>query len=52
MMDREAPYVEKFFFEIPKGGTADYDEAIIGDDMLAQMKEKMKDVVSGDERRH
>jgi hypothetical protein len=52
MMDREAPYVEQFLFEIPQGGTADYDEANIGPDMLDQMKEKMKDVLSGHGRRH
>jgi hypothetical protein len=52
MMDREAPYIEQFLFDIPKGGTADYDEANIGPDMLSQMKEKMKDMVSGSDRRH
>lgn len=52
MMNRDAPYVEKFLFDVPKGGTADYDEAMIGDDMLDQMKKKMKDVFSGDARHH
>lgn len=52
MMGREAPYVEKFLFDVPQGGTADYDEAIIGDAMLDQMKEKMKDVLAGGEHRH
>lgn len=51
MMDR-APYVEKFLFDVPQGGTADCDEAIIGDAMLDQMKEKMKDVLAGGEHRH
>lgn len=47
MMNRPAPYVEAFQFEVPKGGTADYDEAMIGGSMLKQMGEKIKDAFSG-----
>lgn len=52
MMNRPAPYVEDFLFEVPQGDTADFDESIIGDSMLRQMGEKMKDVFRGEETKH
>ncbi len=47
VMNRPAPYTERLLFEIAQGNTADRDEVLIAQPMLDQMKEKMKDVVSG-----
>lgn len=44
MLGRPAPYTERLRFEAPDGGTADTDESMIADAMLAQMVEKVKDV--------
>lgn len=52
MVDREAPYTERLLFDIPEGGTADYDESMIAGDMLTQMKEKAKEVFKGEEKPH
>jgi hypothetical protein len=45
VMGRDAPYAEGLRFEVPSEDTADPDEAVVAGDMLAQMKEKLKDVV-------
>ena len=52
MMNRSAPYVETFLFEVPQGQTADFDESVIGDNMLHQMGEKMKDMFRGEDTKH
>lgn len=48
MLGRPAPYAERLLFEPPKGGTVDPDEAVMSPHMINQMKEKAKDVVSGE----
>lgn len=42
-MGRDAPYAERLQFDPPSGSTADHDEAIIGNAMLDQVGEKIKD---------
>jgi hypothetical protein len=44
--------LERLVLDIPKGGTADCDEANIDPDMPSQTKEKMKDMLSRSDRRH
>ena len=51
MMQRPAPYTEGLQFAVPRGGTADVDETVMGP-MLGQVVEQAKDVVAGDEERH
>jgi hypothetical protein len=43
VMSRPAPYTERLLFQPARGGTADSDEVQIGDAMLQQMKEKVRD---------
>lgn len=52
MLNRSAPYLEEFLFEVPRSDTADFDESIIGDSMLHQMGEKIKDVFIGKDTKH
>jgi hypothetical protein len=48
MLGRPAPYAERLLFDPPNGGTADPDEANMTPHMLNQIKEKTKDLVSGE----
>lgn len=48
VMNRPAAYTEKLLFEVSRGGMADPDETLIAEPMLHQMKEKVKDVFSGE----
>lgn len=44
VMNRPAPYAEKLQFELPKGDTMDVDHVTIGDNVVNQAKEKLKDI--------
>ena len=46
-MGRAAPYAERLLFEVPRGGTEDLDESMIGRAILQQTAGKMKDVLTG-----
>lgn len=47
-MGRPSPYAERFLFEVPEGGTADPDHAMMAGAAARQMAGKMKDVLTGD----
>ncbi|MFC6997623.1 hypothetical protein [Rufibacter roseus] len=44
VMNRPAPYAEKLQFELPKGNTMDVDEVTFTDELMNQVKEKVKDI--------
>ena len=46
-MGRTAPYAERLLFEVPRGGTEDLDESMIGGAVLEQAAGKVKDVLTG-----
>lgn len=48
VMNRPAPYAEKLQFELPKKDTMDTDEVTIGENLLHQMSEKIKDKLKGE----
>ena len=48
-MGRDAPYVEQFRFEIPREGTEDLDETIIGGEVAEQLTAKAMDLLSADD---
>ncbi len=51
-MGRNAPYAEHLLFDVPKGGTEDLDEPMVGSAIAQQTAGKLKDVVTpgrGDE---
>jgi hypothetical protein len=50
MMSRPAPDTEGLRFEVAHGGTADVDEVMIAGAMAHQLREKARDVVSGEKR--
>jgi hypothetical protein len=49
MMNRPAPYAEKLQFEVTNEDMIDTDEVMIGDAMVHQAFEKMKDIVDTDD---
>ena len=44
-MGRDAPYAEKLLVNPQSGGSGDADQTVIADEMMDQMKQKMKDLV-------
>jgi hypothetical protein len=48
MMNRSAPYAERLQFDLPKEDTFDTDKVMIGDAMVHQTIEKVKDIVESD----
>ena len=46
-MGRAAPYVGRFQFEVPHGGTADPDDSMIAGAMVRQTLGKVKDLLTG-----
>ncbi|MCA1823021.1 MAG: hypothetical protein ABR520_04035 [Mycobacteriales bacterium] len=46
-LGRSAPYAERLLFDVPRGGTEDLDESMIGGAVLRQTAGKIKDVVTG-----
>ncbi|MDQ3691361.1 MAG: hypothetical protein M3406_15280 [Chloroflexota bacterium] len=46
-MGRDAPYCERFLFDVPQDGTADTDTPNAGAAMLGQTAGKLKDVITG-----
>lgn len=44
VMNRPAPFAEKFQFELPKGNTMDTDNVTIVENMVNQAKEKFRDI--------
>lgn len=51
MMSRPAPYAESLLFDPPSRDTGYIDESVIGPEMIAQMGEKMKDLLGGGDKR-
>lgn len=49
VMNRPAPYADKFQFEVPKGNTMDTDHVTIANNMVNQTKEKFKDITGQNE---
>ncbi|WP_170007228.1 hypothetical protein [Bacillus fonticola] len=49
MMNRPAPYAERLQFDVPVGGTVDTDVVMIGNAMVHQTVQKVKDSVNPDE---
>ncbi|HEX2027549.1 MAG TPA: hypothetical protein VHF25_06070 [Nitriliruptorales bacterium] len=47
VLGRDAPYAERLRFDVPVPDAPDPDEPVIADDMLRQMKEKLKDLLGG-----
>jgi hypothetical protein len=47
IMGRSSPYAEGLLFEVPHGGTADPDQAMMAGAAMRQMAGKVKDVVTG-----
>ena len=46
-LGRAAPYAERLLFEVPRGGTEDLDESMIGGALVQQAAGKLKDVLTG-----
>ena len=46
-MGRAAPHAERLLFEVPRGGTEDLDESMIGSAIVRQTAGKIKDMVTG-----
>jgi hypothetical protein len=46
-MGRAAPYAERLLFEVPRGGTEDLDNSMIGGAIAQQTAGKLKDVLTG-----
>jgi len=46
-LGRAAPYAERLLFEVPRGGTADLEESMVGGAIVRQTAGKIKDVLTG-----